>query len=638
MNCWDGISVGFVLLAVGFVQSSVFATPEKRTPIDANAEKKSSSKVKNDVRRKRDSQDWSNVGNDKGGMRFSPLTQINRKNVKNLKPAWTYHGGGEIASGSTIECTPIVIEGVMYLTTHDLKVVALDAASGTEMWKFASKAGGVNRGVAYWSDGKKGGKRKILVSFTDGYLYSLDALTGKLDPTFGKGGILNLREGIERDLSRFAYGSTSAPMIFENKVMLGMISSEGGPGAPGDVRAFDVLTGAEVWRFHTVPRPGEVGNETWKGDSWKERAGVNPWSGFTLDEKRGMLFCGTGSASSDFYGADRTGANLFANCTLALNARTGERIWHFQEVHHDLWDHDNPCPPVLVTLKRDGKTIDATAQPTKTGFLFVFDRETGKPLFDIREVPAAPSAIPGEVASETQPEPVAPPPFSRQLFTEAEITNLSPEAHDDVLKQLATHRFGTPYLPPSLEGTIVTPGFHGGANWSGASFDPTSGLLFVNSNNTPYINQLRKNSSGQMDFMGYTYFNDQNGYPAIKPPWGLLTAIDVSKGTFAWQIVLGEYPELTAKGIAPTGTENFGGTITTAGGLVFIGGTKDEKFHAFDKSTGKLLWEWKLEAGGYATPCTYSVKGKQFVVIACGGGGKLRTKSGDSFVAFALGE
>ena len=583
-----------------------------------------------------EAQEWRNVGNDKGGTRFSPLKQINRKNVSRLKIAWTFKSGEEILPGSTIECTPIVVEKVMYLTTARLKIVALDAATGHELWRFDPKAGGVNRGVAYWSDGKIQGKRRILVSFPNGLLYSLNAKTGLLDPNFGTAGILNLREGIERDLSRFAYGSTSAPMIFENRAILGFLGSESGPGAPGDVRAFDCETGKEVWRFHTVPRPGEVGNENWKGDSWKERSGVNPWSGFTLDEKRALLFCGTGSASSDFYGADRPGDNLFANCTLALNARTGERVWHFQEVHHDLWDHDNPCPPVLVEFKRNGKTRDAVAQPTKTGFLFIFDRVTGKPLFDVREVPAAPSDIPGEQASLTQPEPVAPPPFSHQLFTESDVTNLSPESHDFALNALKAHRFGTPYLPPSFEGTIVSPGFHGGANWSGASYDPTSGLLYVNSNNTPYISVLRKNSRGGYDFDGYTYFNDQNGYPAIKPPWGALTAIDVSSGKFAWQVTLGEYAELRAKGIPQTGTENFGGSIVTAGGIVFIGGTKDAQFHAFDKTTGKLLWAHTLSAGGYATPCTYLANGKQFVAIACGGGGKLRTKSGDEFVAFAL--
>ncbi len=579
---------------------------------------------------------WAEVGNDKGGMRYSLLTQINKSNVKSLKPAWVFHGGDAAQGGSTIECTPIVVDGVMYLTTVKLSVVALDAATGKEIWRFDSKAGGVNRGVAYWSDGKPNGLRRILVSFTDGNLYSLDALTGKLDADFGKNGIVDLRAGIERDISKFGYGATSAPMVFDNRVILGFLSSEGGPGSPGDIRAFDTRTGKEVWRFHTVPRPGEVGNDTWEGDSWKERPGVNPWSGFTLDTKHGILFCGTGSAASDFYGADRHGSNLFANCTLALDARTGKRIWHFQEVHHDLWDHDNPCPPVVCQVKRNGKTIEAVAQPTKTGFIFVFDRLTGKPLFPIREVPATPSDVPGEQAWATQPEPVLPPPLSPQTFTEYDLTNISPEAHESVLKLLKGYRYGKPYIPPSVAGTVVAPGFHGGATWSGASFDPTTNLLYVNTNNTPYICTVKPNGSGGYDFQGYNYFNDPNGYPASKPPWGNLTAVDLNTGKFAWRITLGEFPELTAKGLPPTGTENFGGTIVTEGGLVFIGGTKDEKFHAFDKATGKMLWDYKLEAGGYATPCTYMVNGKQYVVIACGGGGKLRTKSGDSYIAFAL--
>jgi quinoprotein glucose dehydrogenase len=588
--------------------------------------------------RKANTVDWANVGNDKGGMRYSTLKQIDRSNVKNLKVAWTYKCGDAASAGTTIECTPIVVDGVMYLTTVRLNVVALDAATGAELWKFDAHAGGVNRGVAYWSDGKPGGKRRILVSFPDGKLYSLDAKTGLLDLAFGTAGIVDLRAGIERDISQFGYGATSAPAVFENRVILGCLSSEGGPGAPGDIRAFDAESGKEVWRFHTIPRPGEKFGDTWPGESWKERPGANPWSGFTVDVRRGIVFCGTGSAASDFYGADRPGSNLFANCTLALDARTGKHLWHFQEVHHDLWDHDNACPPVMVEVKRHGRRIEAVAQPTKTGFLFLFDRVTGKPLYDIKEVPAQPSDIPGEVPYPTQPEPVAPPPFSAQRFTEEDVTNISPEAHDYVLGQLRTHRFGKPYIPPSLEGTVVTPGFHGGSPWSGASFDPTNGLVYVNSNNTPYILRLKANSAGAYDFMGYQYFNDKDGYPAIKPPWGLLSAIDIGKGTIAWQVVFGEVPELTAKGVPPTGTENFGGTIVTAGGLVFVGGTKDEKFHAYDKSNGKLLWDHKLNAGGYATPCTYMVNGRQYVAIAAGGGGKLNTKSGDEYVVFALPE
>jgi len=587
---------------------------------------------------------WANVGNDKGGMRYSTLDQINRETVTNLKVAWTWHTG-DAGDGTTIECTPLVIDGVMYITTVRTKVVALDAATGSKIWEFDPYAGptknwirasgGVNRGLAYWSDGKQTGQRRIIVGLSDGRLISLDAQTGHPDTKFGDTGTVDLRKGIERDLSKLPYGPTSAPAVFENLVIVGCSCGESQPAAPGDPRAFDILTGREVWRFHTVPQPGEPFNDTWPNDSWKERGAANPWGGFTLDAENGILFCGTGSVSTDFWGADRKGDNLFANCTLALDARTGKRLWHFQTVHHDLWDHDTPCPPVVCKVKIDGQEIEAVAQCTKTAYCFLFDRRTGKPLFGTKEVPAPPSDVPGEQASLTQPAPLKPPPFSRLAFTEDEATTISPEGHQYVLKKLNEYRHGHQNEPPTVRGTVVIPGFHGGATWSGASLDPTTGYLYVNSNETPYIASLKK-TGDRYDLTGYGYFRDEQNYPAIKPPWGLLTAINLNSGDFAWQIPLGEFPELTAKGIPPTGTENFGGTIVTAGGLVFIGGSKDEKFHAFDKSDGKLLWEYKLPAGGYATPCTYSVNGKQYVCIAAGGGGKQRTKSGDSFVTFSL--
>ncbi len=598
--------------------------------------------------------DWPTVGHDPGCLRYSPLDQINRETVARLKPAWTYHTG-ELAgrAGKTIECTPIVIDGVMYLTTGYLRVVALDAATGKELWQFDPRkerpyehqptSGGVNRGCAYWSDGRPEGERRIIHGTADGRLFSLDAKTGKLDPKFAEGGVRNLRKELDPKFAALGYGPTSAPALWRDTIIVGVSCGEGpGIAAPGDIRAFDVRTGGEVWRFRTVPGPGEFGHESWKGDSWRDRGGVNAWGGFSVDAERGLVFAGLGSAAFDFYGGDRLGDNLFANCTIALDARTGRRVWHYQTLRHDLWDHDLPVYPNLVTVTHGGKPIDAVAQVTKTGYVYLFDRETGKPLFDIVEKSAPASDVPGEQAAPTQPIPVKPPPFSAQFLDESNITNIGEANRASVLAMLRKVRGGPAFNPPSRQGTVVIPGFHGGANWSGASFDPTTGLLYVNSNNVPNIITLVESNEnhipryGPYGHTGYTQFLDQEGYPAIKPPWGVLTAINLNTGTIAWQVPLGEHVELTARGIARTGTETFGGSIVTAGGLVFIAGTKDERIHAFDKQTGRLLWEQPLPAGGYATPSTYQADGRQYVVIAAGGAGKLRTRAGDAFVTFCL--
>jgi len=594
--------------------------------------------------------DWLSVGNDRGCMRYSTLDQIHRGNVTELEVAWTYHTGELERGGKTIECTPLVIDGVMYITTAYLRVIALDAATGVELWEFDPFAegpaetplasGGVNRGLAYWSAGSTGGARRILLGSAEGRLYSLDARTGALDLAFGTGGFVDLRAGIDRDLSQLAYGPTSAPNVFEEIVILGFSTGEGpGPAAPGDVRAFDVRTGAELWRFHTVPRPGEFGHDTWAGDSWKNRGGTNAWGGISIDEERGWAFFGLGSASFDFYGGDRLGQNLFANCIVAVDARTGERKWHFQTVHHDLWDHDLPIYPNLVEITRDGETIDAAAQVTKGGLVFLFERETGEPLFEVREQPVPASDVPGEEAWPTQPVPVKPPPIASLSISEADLTDISAAAHTAALEEYRGLRAGPAYMPPSMGGSLAVPGFHGGATWSGASFDPTTNLLYVNSNNLPNVitmEEAPEEARYAYKITGYNRFLDPEGYPAVKPPWGLLTAIDLARGEHAWQVVLGEHPELTARGIPLTGTHNFGGTIVTAGGLVFIGATADEMFHAFDSATGELLWQAKLPAGGYATPCTYMVDGRQYVVIAAGGAGKIGTEAGDAFVAYAL--
>ncbi len=593
--------------------------------------------------------EWLTVGGDRECSKYSPLTQINKDNVKDLTVAWTFHTGEvKNGKGKTIECTPIMIDGVLFITTANRRVFALDAATGKEIWsfdppesKYPLASGGVNRGVAYWRDGSDSGVARIFHGTSDGRLFSLDARTGELDQKFGTGGVKDLREDLEPHVQDLSYGPTSAPAICRDRVVMGFSCGEGpGIAAPGDIRAFDARTGKQAWRFHTVPRPGEHGNNTWAGDSWKMRGGANAWGGLSVDEKRGWVFAGLGSASFDFYGGDRKGENLFANCVIALDGETGKRIWHYQTIHHDLWDHDLPTYPNLVTLKKDGREIEVAVQVTKQGYVFVLDRQTGNPIYPVVERKMPASNVPGEASWPTQPIPVKPPPFVKIEFTEDDITDISQEAHATVKEQWKKLVAGPSFTPPSLEGSVCIPGFHGGATWSGASYDPGSGRLFVNGNNVPNVVTLvpreSKDQEHSYGITGYNKFLDPQGYPAIKPPWGTLSSIDLRRGEIAWQEPLGEYAALKKAGIPKTGTENFGGTITTAGGLVFIGGSMDEKFHAFDAATGETLFEYQLSAGGYATPCTYRVNDRQYVVIAAGGAGKPGTRPGDAFVAFAL--
>jgi quinoprotein glucose dehydrogenase len=604
---------------------------------------------------------WPRCGNDAGGMRYSPLTQINKKNVSQLAVAWECHtGDGDPSSNkTTIECTPIVVGGLLYITTARSKVLALDPASGREIWNYTPSpshykmavkvSGGVNRGVACWSDGKAA--RRIILGTTDGLLIALDALTGHQDSAFGRDGIVELRDELEKP-DQVELGMTSPPVIYKDLIICGCTVTEGPrPAAPGDIRAFDAHTGRQVWRFHTVPRPGKFGHSTWTEDGWQERSGVNAWGGLTLDEKRGIVYGGLGSASYDWYGGDRAGDNLFANCTLALDARTGKRLWHFQAVRHDIWDNDLPCPPVLGPIRRNGRAVDIAAQVTKTGVCFVFDRVTGAPIFGVeyRSVPT--NGVAGEKPSPIQPFPVKPPPLALMGVTEADITDRTPEAHEDALRRFRLLRSEGPFTPGSEQGSLKAPAWHGGATWAGACMDPTTGILYVNINNAPMVVTLRPsaNPAKGYDLIGAQttpgrserfhnayHFNDKDGYPAIKPPWGTLNAVDLNTGDIAWTVPLGGYAELTREGVPLTGTESFGGAIVTAGGLAFIGGAMDEKFHAYDKDTGKLLWETELPAGGYATPSTYEANGRQYVIIAAGGGGKMGTKSGDAFVAFGV--
>lgn len=686
-------------------------------------------------------QDWPAHGGDAGHTQSSSAAQITTANVAQLKVAWTYRSGDARPEGrSQIQCNPIVVHGVLYATSPQLKVFALDATTGVARWTFdpfarglqASgalvNALGVNRGVVYWESGDD---QRILVAAGQ-RLYALDARTGMPVPSFGDNGSVSLKEGLGERAQNLYVLSNTPGAIYQDLLIVGTRLSEGpGPSAPGHIRAFDVRTGKVRWIFKTIPHPGEPGYDTWPADAWRRSGGANAWSGISVDTTRGLVFLPTGSAAFDFWGGDRHGQNLYANSLLVLKAATGERVWHYQFVHHDLWDRDLPSAPVLVTVTHEGRQVDAVAQTTKSGHVFLFHRETGAPLFPIEERSYGPSDLKGEAAWPTQPLPLKPPAFARQAFTEADVTDVSEASRAAVLAKLRQVRTGGQFLPPSTQGTVIFPGFDGGAEWGGAAFDADTGLLYVNSNEMPWILSMveidhTKESSdfarGRRTYQlnctachgvdrngdpakvypslvtlakkmpraeadkiiaggkavmpafpalsaqerkellsflyndkpvasenrdepmapgvpythtGYNRFLDPDGYPAVKPPWGTMNAIDLNKGTIAWQVPLGEEPALAARGRRKTGTENYGGPIITAGGLIFIGATKDEKFRALDKRNGQVLWEVPLPAGGYATPSTYVVGGKQYVVIAAGGG-KMGTKSGDAYVAYAL--
>ena len=574
-------------------------------------------------------QNWRSWSGGNDGNRFSPLTQVNKANVKQLKVAWEYKSGDADPRGRTaIQCTPIIVDGVLYATTPTLDAIALDAATGKELWRFAPPASrfrGVNRGVMLWEE--KGEKRIFYAAGAQ--LFALDAKTGKAIPSFAADGRLDLSKDLDRDPPGAFNGATSPGVIYKDLLIIGSSVGEGPRmAAPGHIRAYDVRTGKRRWIFHTIPHPGEFGYETWPKDAWKTSGGTNNWGGMSLDETKGIVYVSLGSPSFDYYGADRVGDNLFGNSLVALDANTGKRIWHYQTVHHDIWDMDLPVNANLIQWR--GKP--AVAQITKQGYVFVLDRATGQPLLPVEERPFPPSTIPGEVTAKTQPIPLNPPPFSPQRFEPSDVT---PEVKAHFTEMSKDWLNQGMYVPASRQGTVMLPGTVGGGLWGGAAADPAKGILYVNSQNLPSIMQIVDAPAGSpypYQIGGYRKLRDEKGNPGVKPPWGQLTAIDLNKGEFLWQKVLGKN-DTTEKEV---GTENFGGPILTAGGLVFIGATRDEMFRAFDAATGAILWEAKLPAGGYATPATYSLNGKQYIVIACGGGARLTTKSGDSYVAFAL--
>ena len=599
-------------------------------------------------------QEWRSYGGDSGGTRFSPLRQINRQNVNAMTRSWTYHSGevdrqneADRHQIAPFETTPVVVDGMLYFSTPSNRVIALDAETGKEVWQFDPQAGSAkrkffqHRGVAYWQS-ETGDDRRVLYGTFDGRLICLDAKNGKTCQGFGGDGVVNLRAGVSDDFPQAEYAVTSAPALFKDLVITGAAVPEyPSKGPSGAVRAYNVRTGKLVWTFHTIPGPTEPGRDTWTDESWKSRTGVNVWSTMAVDVKRDLIFLPVGSPSYDFYGGDRKGQDLFANSLVALHASTGKLVWHFQMVHHDIWDYDPPAQPALITVRQNGKPIPAVAEVTKMGFVFIFDRVTGKPLFPVEERAVPQSDVPGEAAWPTQPFPTRPPPLVRQRFCEADITNVSPESHRycaDLFHSLASRGMYTPY---GLKQTLVVPGTLGGATWSGGSFDPELGYLFVNVNELGSVGAMEPQPAGALvpyrrGATGgeYARFWDQNQWPCQNPPWGTLNAVDVNKGEVIWKTPLGVVAGLNGE----TGSPNLGGSVVTAGGLVFIGATADSRFRAFDSRSGKQLWVAELAASAHAAPVTYLGKKsrKQFVVVAAGGGGFFQGKTSDEVVAFAL--
>ncbi len=665
--------------------------------------------------------DWSAYGGGPENSHYSALAQINTTNVKNLVETWRYDTGED----GGLQTTPLIVNGVLFGVTPSQKIFALNADTGKVLWSFdpGIKASQPSRGLSYWTDGKD----KRVFAGVMHLLFALDAVTGRPVPSFGDRGHADLRENLGRvPASAQAIYLTSPGAIYDDLIIVGGRNPETLPAPPGDIRAFDVRTGKLRWAFHTIPHPGDFGYETWPKDAWKTSGAANNWAGMAVDTTRGIVFVPTGSAASDFYGGDRVGDDLFANSLIALDARTGKRIWHFQAIRHDVWDRDFPSSPALLSVMRDGEPVDAVAQTSKQGFVYLFDRSNGAPLFPSQNQKYPASTVPGEVTAEEQLLPLKPAPFARQRLTADMLTNRTPEAHLWAAQEFAKLTSDGQFIPFRVgSGTVVFPGYDGGAEWGGPAVDPKTGIIYINSNDIAWTGELAENTgdnspqglylsqcavchgddrkgsppafpslvrisqrltakeitlairngkgrmpgfpnlkedqvSALLDFLasgeskevesagpppegmkyrltGYRRFLDPDGYPAVVPPWGTLNAIDLNTGEYVWKIPFGEYPELAAGGMKNTGTENYGGPVVTAGGLLFIGATNyDRKFRAFNKTTGELLWETTLPFAGNATPAIYQIKDRQFVVIAAGGGKDLKHRSGGVYVAFAL--
>jgi quinoprotein glucose dehydrogenase len=666
--------------------------------------------------------DWPIYGGGPNNDRYTPLVQIDASNVKTLQQAWRIDGppGG-------LQTNPLVIGGVLYGYTATQQVFAADAASGKVLWTFDSGVIGTQpaRGLTWWTDGHQ---RRLFAGVMD-RLWALDPRTGRPITSFGVNGAVDLRRDLGNDPKANSVYLTSPGVVFKDLIIVGFRTGETHPAAPGWIRAYDVRSGKLRWTFHTIPQPGEPGYETWPRDAYKTAGAANNWTGMTVDQKAGLVFVPTGSAVDDMYGWDRKGDDLWADTLLALDAATGRRLWHFQGVHHDIWDRDFPSPPVLLTVTRGGRRIDALAQATKQGFVYLFDRRTGEPLFPIAERPFPPSDTPGEAASPTQPVALEPAPFARQTLTEDDLTERTPEAHAWALKAFRQFHGGGLFVPfRADQQTILIPGFDGGAEWGGQAVDPKTGVFYVNANDLAWTGGLTAPATGvgaetyarrcagchgvdrtgsppkfpslvglrdrmaaeqvmgvirsgrgrmpafpDLDgpmlgslvswlradnvaasadkkevaasgapgqpyvFTGYRKFLDPDGYPAVKPPWGTLSAIDLNTGKYLWRRPLGEYPELAKQGLEDTGSENYGGPVLTASGLLFIAATIwDHKVRAFDAKTGALLWEADLPYAGNATPAVYMANGREYLVVATSNGKNPKGPQGSAYVAFAL--